>query len=227
MVEKRAVVESALEAGARDIYLIEEPMAAAIGAGLEVQSSQANMVVDIGGGTTEVAIISLFATAYCESIRVAGDEINESIIYHLQKKHHLLIGENTAEQIKMSYGSAYPLEEALLVFRFPGRRSSRAFPERFRLTDRDLREGMAEPIWAIVDAVKRALEKTPPELSGDISQRGMTLAGGGALLKGLDRLIHRETGLQVHIADDPLTSVVLGAGKALMDTDFYIKVFIN
>jgi rod shape-determining protein MreB len=226
MVEKRAVVESALEAGARDIYLMEEPMAAAIGAGLEVQKPQANMVVDIGGGTTEVAVISNFATAYCESIRVAGDELNEAIIYHLQKKHHLLIGENTAEQIKINYASAYPLDEPLR-FSVSGKEVFSGIPKTIQLTDRDLREGMAEPIWAIVDAVKRALEKAPPELSGDISQRGLTLAGGGALLKGLDRLFHQETGLQVHIADDPLTSVVLGAGKALIDTDYYLKVFIN
>jgi rod shape-determining protein MreB len=226
MVEKRAVVESALEAGARDIYLMEEPMAAAIGAGLEVQKPQANMVVDIGGGTTEVAIICHFATAYCESIRVAGDELNEAIIYHLQKKHRLLIGENTAEQIKINHASAYPLDEPIR-FSVSGKEVFSGIPKTIPLTDRDLREGMAEPIWAIVDAVKRALEKTPPELSGDISQRGITLAGGGALLKGLDRLIHRETGLQVHIADDPLTSVVLGAGKALIDTDYYLKVFIN
>jgi len=226
MVEKRAVVESALEAGARDIYLMEEPMAAAIGAGLEVQNPQANMVVDIGGGTTEVAVICHFATAYCESIRVAGDELNDAIIYHLQKKHHLQIGENTAEQIKINHSSAFPLDEPIR-FSVSGKEVFSGIPKTISLTDRDLREGMAEPIWAIVDAVKRALEKAPPELSGDIIQRGITLAGGGALLKGLDRLIHRETGLQVHIADDPLTSVVMGAGKALIDTDYYLKVFIN
>jgi rod shape-determining protein MreB len=226
MVEKRAVVESALDAGARDIYLIEEPMAAAIGAGLAVQEPRANMVVDVGGGTTEVAVISMFATAYCESIRVAGDEMNEAIIYHLQKKFHLLIGENTAEQIKIQFGSAYPSEQPVR-FNVSGKEVFSGIPKTLPLTDRDLRDGMSEPIWAIIEAVKRALEKTPPELSGDISQRGITLAGGGALLKGLDRLIRQETGLEVHLADDPLTSVVLGAGKALLDTDFYHKVFIN
>ena len=225
-VEKRAVVESALEAGARDIYLIEEPMAAAIGAGLDGGSKRANMMVDIGGGTTEVAIISLFATAYCESIRVAGDEMNESIIYFLQKKCHLQIGENTAEQIKIDYGSAYPLEKPIR-FQVSGKEVFSGIPKTIQLTDKDLREGMADPIWAIVDAVKRALEKTPPELAGDISEQGMTLAGGGALLKGLDKLLQRETGLKVQMADDPLTSVVLGAGKALIKSDFYTKVFIN
>jgi rod shape-determining protein MreB len=226
MVEKRAVVESALDAGARDVYLVEEPMAAAIGAGMSVQSTRANMIVDIGGGTTEVAIIFLFSTAYSESIRVAGDEINESIIYFLQKKFHLQVGENTAEQIKIDYGSAFPQEKPI-PFRVSGKEVFSGIPRTIQLTDKDLREGMAEPIWAIVDAVKRALEKTPPELSGDISQDGMTLAGGGALLKGLDKLLERETGLKVHIADNPLTSVVMGAGKALMQTDFYTKVFIN
>jgi rod shape-determining protein MreB and related proteins len=225
MVEKRAVIESALDAGARDVYLIEEPMAAAIGAGLSIESTKATMIVDIGGGTTEVAVINLFATAYCESIRVAGDEINESIMYYLQKKFNLLIGENTAENIKIQYGSAYPGEPA--SFQVSGKEAHTGIPRTLQLTDRDLREGMAEPIWAIVDAVKRALEKTPPELSGDISQEGMTLAGGGALLKGLDKLLSRETGLKVQIAEDPLTSVVLGAGKALMNTDYYQKVFIN
>jgi rod shape-determining protein MreB len=226
MVEKRAVVESALEAGARDVYLIEEPMAAAVGVGMAVESTKANMIVDIGGGTTEVAIITSFATAYCESIRVAGDEINESIIYYLQKKFDLQIGENTAEYLKMEFGSAYPQEKAT---RFPvsGKEVFSGIPKTIEISDKHLREGMAEPIWAIVDAVKRGLEKTPPELSGDISQAGMTLAGGGALLKGLDKLLARETGLVVHIAEDPLTSVVMGAGKAMMDTDYYNKVFIN
>lgn len=226
MVEKRAVVESALEAGARDVYLIEEPMAAAIGAGMSVQSTRANMIVDIGGGTTEVAIIMSFSTAYSESIRVAGDELNESIIYFLQKKFHLQVGENTAEQIKIEYGSAFPQKKPV-PFQVSGKEVFSGIPRTIQLTDKDLREGMAEPIWAIVDAVKTALEKTPPELSGDISQEGMTLAGGGALLNGLDKLLERETGLKVHIAEDPLTSVVMGAGKALMQTDFYTKVFIN
>jgi len=226
MVEKRAVVESALEAGARDVYLIEEPMAAAIGAGLPVESIRANMIVDIGGGTTEVAIINMFATAYCESIRVAGDEMNESIIYYLQKKFQVLIGENTAEQIKIEYGSAFPQEKPIR-FQISGKEVFSGIPRPVQLTDRDIREGMAEPIWAIVDAVKRALEKTPPELVSDISRYGMTLAGGGALLKGLDKLLERETGIKVHIAEDPLTSVVMGAGKALMETDRYTKVFIN
>lgn len=226
MVEKRAVVESALEAGGRDVYLIEEPMAAAIGAGLSVQSTRANMIVDIGGGTTEVAIISMFSTAYCESIRVAGDELNESIIYFLQKKFQLQVGENTAEQIKIDYGSAYPQQKPI-HFQVSGKEVFSGIPRTIELTDKDLREGMAEPIWAIVDAVKRALEKTSPELSGDISQEGMTLAGGGALLKGLDKLLERETGLKVHTDKDPLTSVVMGAGKALMDTEFYTRVFIN
>ncbi|MEW6186793.1 MAG: rod shape-determining protein [Thermodesulfobacteriota bacterium] len=226
MVEKRAVVESALEAGARDVYLIEEPMAAAIGAGLPVESNRATMIVDIGGGTTEVAIIMLFSTAYCESIRVAGDELNESIVYFLQKKFHLQVGENTAEQIKMEYGSAFPQGKST-PFQVSGKEIFSGIPRTIQITDKDLREGMAEPIWAIVDAVKRALEKTPPELSADITQSGMTLAGGGALLNGLDKLLERETGLPVHIAENPLTTVVMGAGKAMMQTDFYGRIFIN
>jgi rod shape-determining protein MreB len=226
MVEKRAVVESALDAGARDVYLIEEPMAAAIGAGLPVESNRASMIVDIGGGTTEVAIILNFSTAYGESIRVAGDEMNEAIIYHLQKKFHLQVGENTAEQIKIEYGTAYPPKEAIR-FQVSGKEVFTGIPKTLQLTDKELREGMAEPIWAIVDAVKRALEKIPPELSADLTQSGMTLAGGGALLKGLDKLLERETGLTVKIADDPLTSVVMGAGKAMMDTDYYGRIFIN
>jgi rod shape-determining protein MreB len=184
------------------------------------------MIVDIGGGTTEVAIISMFSTAYCESIRVAGDELNESIIYLLQKKFQLQVGENTAEQIKIGYGSAYPQQQPI-HFSVSGKEVFSGTPRTIQITDKDLREGMAEPIWAIVDAVKRALEKTPAELSGDISQDGMTLAGGGALLNGLDKLLEKETGLKVHTAEDPLTSVVMGAGKALMDTDYYTKVFIN
>ncbi|HMK65638.1 MAG TPA: rod shape-determining protein [Thermodesulfobacteriota bacterium] len=226
MVEKRAVIESALEAGARDVYLIEEPMAAAIGAGMSVDATRANMIVDIGGGTTEVAVINMFATAYCESIRVAGDEINEAIMYYLQKKFNLLIGENTAEQVKIQYGSAYPLDKPC-TFSVSGKETHSGIPRTLQISDKDLREGMAEPLWAIVDAVKLALEKTPPELSGDISQDGMILAGGGALLKGLDKLLEQETGLKVKIAEDPLTSVVIGAGKALIENDFYTKVFIN
>jgi rod shape-determining protein MreB len=226
MVEKRAVIESALDAGARDVYLIEEPMAAAIGAGMSVDSTKANMIVDIGGGTTEVAVINMFSTAYCESIRVAGDEMNEAIMYYLQKKFNLLVGENTAEQIKIQYGSAFPMDKPF-SFQVSGKETHTGIPRTIQITERDLREGMADPLWAIVDAVKRALEKTPPELSGDISRDGMILAGGGALLKGMDRLLQQETGLKVHIAEDPLTSVVMGAGKALMETDFYRKVFIN
>jgi rod shape-determining protein MreB len=225
-VEKRAVIDSAEQAGARKIHLIEEPMAAAIGAGLEIDKPQGNMIVDIGGGTTEVAVISLFSTAYCESIRVAGDEMNEALIRYLQEKYHLLIGENRAEEIKMAIGSAYP-QDPPMTLSISGKDLIHGIPKHITLKDWEVREAITEPLNAIIGAVIRAFEKTPPEFTGDISARGITLAGGGALLKGLDERISHETNLKVQVAQDPLTSVVMGAGQALMNMDYYRRIFIN
>jgi rod shape-determining protein MreB len=225
-VEKRAVIESAEQAGARDIYLIEEPMAAAIGAGLPIHEPKGSMVVDIGGGTTEVAVISLFSTAYSESVRVAGDEANESILRLAQKKYQMLIGENTAESVKLNIGSAYPTGEPLTMD-VSGKDLVNGVPRTITLTDDEVREAMAEPVAVIVESVRRAFEKTPPELASDVAERGLILAGGGALIRGLDQLIYEELNLKVTIADDPLTSVVMGAGIALQNIKDYRRVFIN
>ncbi|WP_028587206.1 rod shape-determining protein [Desulfocurvus vexinensis] len=225
-VEKRAVIESGLQAGAREVKLIEEPMAAAIGAGLAIEEPIGNMVVDIGGGTTEVAVISLSAVAYAESVRVAGDEMNESIQRYFQDKYQLLIGENMAEKVKMRLGSAAPLDEAL-VGEVSGKNIVDGTPRCIEITDAQVREAIHEPVAAIVMAVKRALEKTPPELVGDIARNGLLLAGGGALLKGLDRLISQETNLSVIVDDDPLTTVVRGTGRSLAEDKRFAKVWIN
>ena len=225
-VEKRAVIESAEQAGARDIYLIEEPRAAAIGAGLPIHEPRGSMVVDIGGGTTEVAVISLFSTAYSESVRVAGDEANESILRLAQKKYQMLIGENSAEAVKLNIGSAYPTGQELTMD-VSGKDLVNGVPRTIRLTEEEVREAMAEPVGVIVESVRRAFEKTPPELASDVAERGLVLAGGGALIRGLDQLIYEELNLKVVIADDPLTSVVMGAGIALQNIKEYRRVFIN
>ena len=225
-VEKKAVIDSCLMAGGRDVLLIEEPMAAAIGAGLNIEEPVGNMVVDIGGGTTEVAIISLGAIAYSESVRVAGDEANESIMSYLKQKYNLIIGENTAEKIKIAIGSAFELDEEL-SYEVSGRDLVSGIPKSVILTAAEIREALQEPVRAIVDAVKRALEKTPPELSADILERGLYLTGGGALLKGLDKLITSETGLHVTVTEDPLTDVVKGTGKALEEYKRFRKVFVS
>jgi len=225
-VEKRAVIESGLQAGAREVKLIEEPMAAAIGAGLAIEEPIGNMVVDIGGGTTEVAVISLSAVAYAESVRVAGDEMNEAIQRYFQDRYQLLIGENMAEKVKMKLGSAAPLDEAL-VGEVSGKNIVDGTPRCIEITDTQVREAIHEPVAAIVMAVKRALEKTPPELVGDIARNGLLLAGGGALLKGLDRLISQETNLSVIVDDDPLTTVVRGTGRSLAEDKRFSKVWIN
>jgi len=225
-VEKRAVIESALQAGVREVKLIEEPMAAAIGAGLPIDEPIGNMVVDIGGGTTEVAVISLSAVAYAESARVAGDEMNEAVQRYFQDRFQMLIGENQAEKIKMAMGSAYPLPEAI-TGEVSGKNMVDGTPRRIEVTDAQIREAIREPVAAIIMAVKRALEKTPPELVGDIASNGLLLAGGGALLKGLDVLISRETNLNVIVDDDPLTTVVRGTGRTLDDMKVYGKVYIN
>jgi len=225
-VEKRAVIESAEQAGARDIYLIEEPMAAAIGAGLPIHLPRGSMVVDIGGGTTEVAVLSLFSTAYSESVRVAGDEANESILRLVQKKYQMLIGENTAEQIKLNIGSAFPVGEPTTM-EVSGKDLVDGVPRTISLSDEEVREAMSEPVGVILEAVRRAFEKTPPELAADVAESGLVLAGGGALIRGLDQLILKELNLKAVIADDPLISVVMGAGIALQNIKEYRRVFIN
>ena len=225
-VEKRAVIESALQAGAREVKLIEEPMAAAIGAGLPIDEPRGNMVVDIGGGTTEVAVISLSAVAYSESVRIAGDEINDAIQRYVQDEFQLLIGENMAEAAKIHIASAVPLAEPM-QFRVAGKNLVDGTPKTVVLTDAHVREAIKEPVAAIVAAVRRALEKTPPELVGDIATNGLLLAGGGALLKGLDKLITQQSSLMVHIDDDPLTTVVRGTGRSLENEAKFSKVYIN
>ncbi len=225
-VEKRAVIESAEQAGARDIYLIEEPMAAAIGAGLPIDQPQGCMVVDIGGGTTEVAVISLYSTAYAESVRVAGDEANESIVRYIQKKYQVQVGENTAEQVKISIGSAFPLDQPLAM-EVSGKDLVEGIPRTISLSDEEVRQAMAEPVEVILESVKRAFEKTPPELAADVADQGIMLAGGGALIRGLDDLIRHEMKLKVNVAEDPLTCVAMGAGIALHNVKEYRRVFIN
>ncbi len=225
-VEKRAVIESAQQAGARDVKLVEEPMAAAIGAGLPIEEPLGNMVVDIGGGTTEVAIISLSAVAYAESVRIAGDEMNEAVQRYLQDEHQLLIGENMAEATKINLGSAYPLKESL-QYRVSGKNIMDGTPNSIVLTDAHIREAIKEPVNAIVQAVKRALEKTPPELVADIANNGLLLAGGGALLRGLDDLIMEHTHIRVIVDEEPLTTVCRGTGVAMVEERTYGQVYIN
>ncbi|MFN3476872.1 MAG: rod shape-determining protein [Candidatus Methylomirabilales bacterium] len=213
-VEKRAIRDAAEQAGAREVYLMEEPMAAAIGAGLPVQEPSGNMIVDIGGGTTEVAVISLSGIVYSQSVRIAGDEMDEAIIQYLKRKYNLLVGERTAEQIKIQIGSAYPFDEPRKM-EIKGRDLVDGIPKTITITDSDIREALHDPILAIVDAVKTALERTPPELAADIAEHGIIMAGGGALLHGLDTLLALETHLKVQVADNPITCVVLGTGKVL------------
>ena len=213
-VEKRAVIDSAQHAGARDVILIEEPKAAAIGVGLPVQEAAGNMIIDIGGGTTEFAVISLGGLVYAKSIRIAGDEMDMAIIEYLRKTYNLMIGERTSEEIKIRIGSAYPLEEELSMD-VRGRDLIAGLPKTINITSVEVREALQDPVQAIVDASKSTLEHTPPELAADLIERGIVMAGGGALLRGLDKRIAEETGLPVHIADDPLTAVVLGTGETL------------
>jgi len=215
-----------MQAGAREVRLIEEPVAAAIGAGLPIDQPVGNMVVDIGGGTTEVAVISLSSVAYSESVRIAGDEMNEAIQRYFQDKHQMLIGENMAEKTKIKIGSAYP-QKSPLSMDVAGKNIVDGNPRSMTVTDPEIREAIKEPVGAIVLAVRRALEKTPPELVADIATNGLYLAGGGALLKGLDELITRESHLQVIRDDDPLTTVVRGVGRVLEEQKRYASVFIN
>lgn len=225
-VEKRAVIEAAEQAGARHIHLIEEPMAAAIGAGLPIDQPYGNMVVDIGGGTTEVAVISMFAIAYSESVRVAGDEANEAVLRYMQRERQMIISEVLAEKVKMKIGTAVPLEQPVTM-EITGKEIISGIPKTFTITDDEIREAIKEPVMAIVESVKRALEKTPPDLAADIHEKGFWLAGGGALLMGLDHLLQQITHLKVNVADDPLTAIVRGAGAVIEHMDFYRQVFIN
>lgn len=213
-VEKRAVIDSAIHAGARDVILIEEPKAAAIGVGLPVYEASGNMIIDIGGGTTEFAVISLGGIVYAKSIRIAGDELDMAIVEYLRKTYNLMIGERTAEEIKIRIGSAYPLEEELNMD-VRGRDLIAGLPKTINITSIEIREALHDPVQAIVDASKSTLEHTPPELAADLIDHGIVMAGGGALLRGLDKRIAEETGLPVHIADDPLTAVVMGTGETL------------
>jgi rod shape-determining protein MreB and related proteins len=226
-VEKKAVVDACFQVGIRNVYLIEEPMAAAIGSSLPIELPRGNMVVDIGGGTTEVAIISLSATAYSESLRVAGDELDDSIVKYLQKKHQVAIGVIAAEKIKMEAASVYPMAFRNIPVSIVGKDMLTGIPKNLKLSEEDVREAIEEPVSAIVDSVRRALEKLPPEFVSDLNETGMILTGGGALLKGLDQRIETETGVRVRTTDEPLLSVVIGAVMALEDMVRYKRVFIN
>ncbi|MDD4179921.1 MAG: rod shape-determining protein [Candidatus Margulisbacteria bacterium] len=224
-VEKRAVLDAAMHAGAREAYLVEEPMAAAIGANLPVSEAQGSMIVDIGGGTTEVAVLALGGIVVSKSIRVAGDEMDEAIVAHCRKNYNLLIGERTAEQIKIDIGSAYPLPEEKTI-EVRGRDLVTGLPKTLTLTSSEVRDALAEPVATVVDAVRMTLEKTPPELAADIMDRGIVMAGGGSLLRGLDKYLAQETDMSVYVVDDPVSCVAYGTGKILEEIDTLKKVLI-
>ena len=224
-VEKRAVRDSAESAGAREVFLIEEPMAAAIGVDLPVQEPTGNMIIDIGGGTTEVAIISMSGIVFSRSVRIAGDEMDEAIVNYIKKKYNLLIGERTAEEVKIHIGSAYPLNEPMTM-EVKGRDLIAGIPKTLTVSDKEIRKALTETFGAIVEAVKIALERTPPELASDIVDKGVVIAGGGSLIKGLDTLLKEDTGLPITLAMDPLSAVALGAGKVLADPKLLRKVTI-
>ena len=225
-VEKRAVMDSAYRAKASEVHLVEQAMVAAIGAGLPITEPSGNMVVDIGGGTTDIAVISLSGIVYSRSVRMAGNQMDEAIMNYLKRKYNLLVGERTAEQIKMEIGSAYPLDKPLTM-EIKGRNLIEGVPKTITVDDSEIREALSECVSTIMNAIRVALERTPPELSADISDRGIVLTGGGALLKNLDKRIREETGLPVSIADDPLASVVLGTGKMLSDFHLLRQVCID
>ena len=225
-VERRAVKETAESAGAREVYLIEEPMAAAIGAGLPITEPVSSMVVDIGGGTTEVAVISLAGIVYSNSVRVAGDKIDNAIVQYMKRKYSLLIGERTGEMIKITIGCAYP-EDEIKTVDVKGRDIISGIPKIVEINSEEVMEAMSEPVGVIIDAIKDALENAPPELAGDIVDRGIVLAGGGALLRNLDVLLREKTGLPITIADDPLSAVARGAGKALDELHILKEVTIQ
>jgi rod shape-determining protein MreB len=225
-VEKRAVIDSAYRAKASEVHLVEQAMVAAIGAGLPITEPSGNMIVDIGGGTTDVAVISLSGIVYSRSVRVAGNEMDDAIMQFLKRKYNLLIGERTAEMIKITIGSAYPLDKPITM-EVKGRNLIEGVPKTVVVGDEEIREALSEPVSTIMNAIRVALERTPPELSADISDRGIVLTGGGALLKNLDRRIREETGLPVSIAEDPLASVVLGTGRMLTDFKLLRRIAIE
>jgi rod shape-determining protein MreB len=225
-VEKRAVRDSAMKAKATEVFLVEQAMMAAIGSGLPITEPTGNMVVDIGGGTADVAVISMAGIVYSRSVRVAGNEMDSAVISFIKRKYNLLIGERTAEEIKIEIGSAFPLDEELTM-EIKGRDLVEGVPKTITISDEEIREALAEPVAAIIEAVRIALEQTPPELSADIVDRGIVLTGGGALLKNLDKRLREETGLPVSIADDPLTSVVMGTGRLLSDFNLLRKVSLD
>jgi rod shape-determining protein MreB len=222
-VEKRAVRDSAESAGAREVFLIDEPMAAAIGVGLPVQDPTGNMIIDIGGGTTEVAIISMSGIVYSKSIRIAGDEMDEAIVNYIKRKYNLLIGERTAEEVKINIGSAYPMEKSMTM-EVKGRDLVAGIPKTLQISDEEVREALTETFGTIVESVKIALERTPPELAADIVDKGVVVAGGGSLIKGLDTLLKEATGLPITLAEDPLSAVAMGAGAVLKDPKLLKKV---
>jgi len=224
-VEKRAIRESAERAGAKQVFLIEEPMAAAIGADLPIQDATGSMVIDVGGGTTEVGVISLGGIVYASSARVGGDKIDQSIVDYMRRNYGTLISEPTAEKIKQTVGSAFPLNE-LLSIDITGRNLAEGLPRKLNISSNEILEAISEPLHTIVGAVKTALEQTPPELGSDIAENGMVLTGGGALLKNLDRLLQEETGIPVIIAEDPLTCVARGCGKTLDQLDYFKNTFV-
>ena len=225
-VEKRAVRDSAMRAGASQVFLVEQAMMAAIGAGLPITQPSGNMIVDIGGGTTDIAVISLAGIVYSRSVRIAGNEMDDAVIQHLKRRYNLLIGERTGERVKWEIGSAYPLKEPISI-EIKGRDLVEGVPKTLTISDEEIREALAEPVATIVDAVRMALERTPPELSADIMEKGIVLSGGGALLRNLDQRLRAETGLPVIVAEDPLSSVVLGTGRVLEDMDLLRKVSIR
>ena len=226
-VEKRAVKDSAERAGARSpVLLVEEPIAAAIGVGMPIQEPSGNMIVDVGGGTTEIAVISLAGIVYSKSIRIGGDECDQAVINHLKKTYSLMMGERTAEEVKIRIGSAYPLEEETTL-EVKGRDILAGLPKTVTVSSEEIREALSETISAILEAIRITLERTPPELSADLISRGLIIAGGGALLKGLDKLVAEETGLPVRIADDPLTAVALGTGRYLSDISLLKRLSVN
>jgi len=225
-VEKRAVKDSAYRAKASEVYLVEQAMVAAVGAGLPVTEPTGNMVVDIGGGTTDVAVISMAGIVYSRSVRIAGNKMDEDIVQYIKRKYNLLVGERTAEEIKINIGSAFPLEEELTM-EIKGRDLVEGIPKTLVISDEEIREALSETVSNIIEAVRVALEQTPPELSADIVDKGIVLTGGGSLLKNLDKRLREETGLPVSMADDPLTSVVLGTGKMLNDFNLLRKISID
>ncbi len=225
-VEKRAVRDSAEHAGAKEVHLLFEPMAAAIGVGIDVEAAEGNMIVDIGGGTTEIAVISLAGIVTQESVRIAGDEMNNAVLQFFKKNYNLLVGERTAEKIKCEVGSAMPLKEEVTI-QVKGRDLVGGIPKTTEVSSVEIREALNENVTQIVESIKQTLERTPPELSADILDRGVMLTGGGALLKGLDERIKMETNLPVHVAEDPLTAVVRGSGKTIENINKYSKVFIR